>query len=93
MFNEMLAKDGKIRFPYKALSEWVESVGVDFLCKRREEAETIFRRLGVTFSVYSEGGDPERLIPFDVVPRIYDAKEWRFLSAGIIQRSRALNAF
>ena len=93
MFNEMLSKNGKIRFPYKALSEWVENVGVDFLCKRREEAETIFRRLGVTFSVYSEGGDPERLIPFDVVPRIYDAKEWRFLSAGIIQRSRALNAF
>lgn len=93
LFDEMLTKKGGARPPYKALSTWIEKVGIDFLRQRREEAETIFQRLGVTFSVYSDGGDPERLIPFDVIPRIYDAEEWRFLSAGIIQRSRALNAF
>ena len=93
LFDEMLTKKGGACAPYKALSTWIEKVGIDFLRQRREEAETIFQRLGVTFSVYSDGGDPERLIPFDVIPRIYDAEEWRFLSAGIIQRSRALNAF
>ena len=77
LFDEMLTKKGGARPPYKALSTWIEKVGIDFLRQRREEAETIFQRLGVTFSVYSDGGDPERLIPFDVIPRIYDAEEWR----------------
>ena len=89
----MLTDKGVVRPPYKVLSKWIEKVGIEFLRQRSEEAETIFQRLGVTFSVYSDGGDPERLIPFDVIPRIYDSEEWRFLSAGIIQRSRALNAF
>ncbi len=89
----MSTDKGVVRPPYKVLSKWIEKVGIEFLRQRSEEAETIFQRLGVTFSVYSDGGDPERLIPFDVIPRIYDAEEWRFLSAGIIQRSRALNAF
>ncbi|KAK0348239.1 hypothetical protein LTR94_038018, partial [Friedmanniomyces endolithicus] len=58
-----------------------------------DEAEAIFRRIGITFAVYGEGGDPERLIPFDLLPRIFTANEWRILDKGIRQRARALNAF
>ena len=57
------------------------------------KAEAIFRRIGITFAVYGEGGDPERLIPFDLIPRVFSAAEWRRLDRGIRQRARALNAF
>ncbi|RZV98545.1 MAG: circularly permuted type 2 ATP-grasp protein, partial [Rhodobacteraceae bacterium] len=57
------------------------------------EAEAMFRRIGITFAVYGEGGDPDRLIPFDMFPRVFAADEWRRLERGIKQRARALNAF
>ena len=60
---------------------------------RRREAELLFRRIGITFAVYTEGGDPERLIPFDIIPRVLDAGEWARLARGLEQRVRALNAF
>jgi len=60
---------------------------------RQSEAEAIFRKIGITFAVYGEGGDPERLIPFDLIPRVFGRPEWRKMSRGIKQRSRALNAF
>ncbi len=93
MFNEMFSADGSIRQPYEAVSRWIEESGVDLLKQRQREAEAIFRKIGITFAVYGEGGDPERLIPFDLVPRVFGAQEWRKLSKGIRQRSQALNAF
>jgi len=93
MFNEMFSADGSIRQPYQAVSRWIEESGVDLLKQRQSEAEAIFRKIGITFAVYGEGGDPERLIPFDLVPRVFGAQEWRRLSRGIRQRSQALNAF
>ena len=53
----------------------------------------MFRRIGITFAVYGEGGDPDRLIPFDMFPRVFTANEWAKLERGIKQRARALNAF
>jgi uncharacterized circularly permuted ATP-grasp superfamily protein len=93
MFNEMFSADGSIRQPYQAVSRWIEGSGVELLKQRQQEAEAIFRKIGITFAVYGEGGDPERLIPFDLVPRVFGAQEWRKLSKGIRQRSQALNAF
>ncbi len=93
MFNEMYAEDGSVRSPYGKVDEWIRSTGVDLLKLRQSEAEAIFRKIGITFAVYGEGGDPERLIPFDLIPRVFGASEWRRLSRGIKQRSRALNAF
>ncbi|NHK28473.1 circularly permuted type 2 ATP-grasp protein [Parvularcula flava] len=81
------------RRPYRNVARWIEKTGIDLLNMRREEAEAIFRRIGITFAVYGEGGDPERLIPFDMIPRIFSAAEWRRVSAGVKQRARALNAF
>jgi uncharacterized circularly permuted ATP-grasp superfamily protein len=93
MFNEMYAEDGSVRGPYEKVEEWIRGSGIDLLKLRQHEAEAIFRKIGITFAVYGEGGDPERLIPFDLIPRVFGASEWRRLSRGIKQRSRALNAF
>jgi uncharacterized circularly permuted ATP-grasp superfamily protein len=92
-FYEMADEGGAVRPPYERIVRWIEESGLDALRKKSEEAEAIFRRIGITFAVYGEGGDPERLIPFDLVPRIFSGAEWRRLDRGIRQRARALNAF
>jgi uncharacterized circularly permuted ATP-grasp superfamily protein len=91
-FDEMGEPESP-RSPYRAVSEWLASTSPELLDLRRREAEELFRRTGITFAVYGEGGDPERLIPFDVVPRVLGADEWAFLERGLAQRVRALNAF
>ncbi|MEM7423450.1 MAG: circularly permuted type 2 ATP-grasp protein [Pseudomonadota bacterium] len=93
MFDEMQGAGHEVRAPYERVASWIENSGTDLLLKRSAEAEAIFRRIGITFAVYGEGGDPERLIPFDLIPRVFSAEEWRKLDRGIRQRSRALNAF
>jgi uncharacterized circularly permuted ATP-grasp superfamily protein len=64
---------------------------------RREEAEMIFRRVGITFAVYGakdeDGSGTERLIPFDLIPRIIPAHEWASMEKGLVQRVTALNRF
>jgi uncharacterized circularly permuted ATP-grasp superfamily protein len=64
---------------------------------RRDEAEMIFRRVGITFAVYGDkdedGAGTERLIPFDLIPRIIPANEWAELDRGLKQRVTALNRF
>ena len=92
-FFEMTDQNGAVRPCYAEVQRWVDEVGIEGLNARLKEAETIFRRIGITFAVYGEGGDPERLIPFDLLPRIFSAAEWRVLDRGIRQRARALNAF
>ncbi|WP_370153148.1 circularly permuted type 2 ATP-grasp protein [Ferrovibrio sp.] len=96
-FDEMdagTAGNGQsVRLPYQAYKRWLDTVPAEVLSRRRAEADLLFRRLGITFAVYGEGGDTERLIPFDLVPRIIAAKEWRRLRRGLKQRVRALNAF
>jgi uncharacterized circularly permuted ATP-grasp superfamily protein len=92
-FFEMLDGEGKLRDCYAPVQQWVDETGIEGLQRRLVEAEEIFRRIGITFAVYGEGGDPERLIPFDLLPRIFTAQEWTKLEAGIRQRAAALNAF
>ncbi|MGQ0673884.1 MAG: circularly permuted type 2 ATP-grasp protein [Hyphomicrobium sp.] len=84
---------GGIRSPYTRVAEWLGTRCLDDLQAKRSEAEMLFRRTGITFAVYGDGEASERLIPFDIVPRIISAAEWRRLAAGIEQRVRALNAF
>jgi uncharacterized circularly permuted ATP-grasp superfamily protein len=78
---------------YTQIRRWLEETPPDLLARKRREAELLFRRIGITFSVYAEGGDPERLIPFDIIPRIIPVAEWRALARGLAQRVLALNAF
>ncbi len=92
-FDEMTGQDGTIRPAYKELSSWLGEVRPDVLDYRRREAELLFRRIGITFAVYGEADSQERLIPFDVIPRIISASEWKLLSRGLEQRVKAINAY
>ena len=92
-FDEMHGMDGEIRELYAAYAQWLSGMPREQLKQRRNEAELLFRRVGITFNVYGEEAGAERLIPFDVIPRILSAPEWQRLSAGAIQRVRALNMF
>jgi uncharacterized circularly permuted ATP-grasp superfamily protein len=91
-FDEM--GEGPLARPqYAQIRDWLNATPVDLLAQKRHEAEFVFRRTGITFAVYTEGGDPDRLIPFDIIPRLLDADEWAQLARGLEQRVRALNAF
>jgi len=92
-YNEMYAGDGAVRSHYAALDQWLKRQSSDWLAQKRDEADALFHRLGITFAVYGEEQGTERLIPFDIVPRVLPASEWRLLEAGLTQRVRALNAF
>jgi uncharacterized circularly permuted ATP-grasp superfamily protein len=92
-FNEMLGADGEVRACYSMVADWLKGQANRDLKRKQQEAESLFRRLGITFSVYGSENALERLIPFDLVPRIISAAEWRLLERGIEQRVRALNAF
>jgi len=91
-FNEMY-QGGKVRDPYARLQGWMQAMPAELRHMKQAEAEALFRRIGITFAVYGEGGDPDRLIPFDMFPRVFSGAEWARLERGIKQRARALNAF
>jgi uncharacterized circularly permuted ATP-grasp superfamily protein len=91
-FDEMWDADG-VRPAYRAVQEWLAKTSREDLELRQREGELLFRRMGITFAVHSERDDPERLIPFDVVPRVISAQEWNGLARGLEQRVRALDAF
>ncbi len=87
----------QVRDHYKIYDAWLARQPGDMMAKRREEAEMIFRRVGITFAVYGEkdeeGAGTERLIPFDLIPRIIPAHEWASMEKGLVQRVNALNRF
>ena len=104
-FDEMVAKlpygglvdHSQVRAHYQAYAQWLAGQSTQTMAHRREEAEMIFRRVGITFAVYGEkdedGSGTERLIPFDLIPRIIPAQEWKSMEQGLVQRVTALNRF
>src|SRR4051812_30091734 len=96
-FDEMRNGDGAVRDHYRGYERWLAEQPGDVMQSRREEAEVIFRRVGITFAVYGakdeDGAGTERLIPFDLIPRIIPAAEWATLERGLVQRVSALNRF
>ena len=92
-FDEMLLGADLPRQPYESYFQWFRNEDVKALRRKSAEAESFFRRIGITFNVYGQEEADERLIPFDIVPRIISATEWRTLERGIDQRVRAINAF
>ena len=102
-FDEMYARlpesgdAGEVRPHYQAYARWLAGQDNSVMQARREEAEVIFRRVGITFAVYGDkdedGSGTERLIPFDLIPRIIAAQEWKSMEAGLVQRVTALNRF
>ncbi len=93
LFDEMRDAAGAVRPAYRGYCGWLEGQDPRWLARQGREAEGFFRRTGITFNVYGEDAGAERLIPFDMIPRIIAADEWQKLSRGIEQRVRALNAF
>jgi uncharacterized circularly permuted ATP-grasp superfamily protein len=85
--------DGAHRPEFAALADWLSNTPPDELDRRQQSAEDTFRQLGITFAVYGEEDSAERIIPFDIVPRVFTASEWASLSAGLTQRVQAINLF
>ncbi len=92
-FDEMYGSGGDIRATYRAYGDWFSNEEPRRLLAKTAEAERVFRRTGITFNVYGDHDAEERLIPFDIVPRILGASEWATIERGVQQRVRALNAF
>src|SRR6202049_3658861 len=93
MFDEMQDSAGAVRPAYAEPKDWLGQIPPDVLDYRRREAELLFRRIGITFAVYGDPEAQERLIPFDVIPRIIAAKEWEIVRRGLEQRMKAINAY
>lgn len=96
-FDEMRADANTVREHYRGYDRWLSQQPNDVMLSRRDEAEVIFRRVGITFAVYGEkdedGHGNERLIPFDLIPRVIPAHEWAEMERGLAQRVAALNRF
>ena len=92
-FNEMYSEDGESRAGYEFLDTWLRSTAADKHAQSLAEAELLFRRIGITFAVYGATSEDERIIPFDIIPRILLKSEWRRLASGLEQRIKALNLF
>ena len=97
MFDEMNVTAGGVREHYLDYQRWLGQQSDEVMQARRAEAELIFRRVGITFAVYGakdeDGAGTERLIPFDLIPRIIPAHEWATMEKGLVQRVTALNRF
>ena len=92
-YDEMLDMGGAARPHYGGFDRWLKATPQERLEQKRREAEVLFHRVGITFAVYGEKEGAERLIPFDIVPRIIPRDEWKMLDAGLRQRVKALNLF
>ena len=98
-FDEMHDPSGAVREHYGGYDRWLHEQPPQVMQTRRDEAEVIFRRVGITFAVYGAkddggtNGGTERLIPFDLIPRVIPAHEWREMERGLRQRVTALNRF
>ena len=92
-YNEMFLTNGEVRPHYAPFAQWLGETPPERIAQDRHAADLLFHRVGITFAVYGEASGTERLIPFDIVPRILPAAEWNALSAGLRQRVKTLNLF
>ena len=94
-FDELWGDSGdrRPRADFEAVAAWLRDLTPAELQRRQQAAEAAFRSLGITFAVYGEAEAAERIIPFDIIPRVFSAREWANLSAGLEQRVRAINLF
>lgn len=97
MYTMLPTEGSDVRAHYRRYSEWLSRQSPEAMEARRTQAEMIFRRVGITFAVYGakdeDGSGTERLIPFDLIPRIIPGHEWRRMQQGLVQRVTALNRF
>ncbi len=92
-YDEMFSASDVLRPHYEAYGQWLNVLPKERLARKKAEADLTFHRLGITFAVYGEEAGTERLIPFDLLPRIIPSHEWKMLQKGLEQRVKALNLF
>jgi uncharacterized circularly permuted ATP-grasp superfamily protein len=92
-WDELIDAEGRPRPAAQALADLLERLGLSELQERQDLAEIDILALGITFTVYSDGRGIDRAWPFDVIPRIIAASEWRAVERGLKQRLRAINHF
>ena len=92
-YDEMYDAHGAVRPHYQAFARWLAETPEELLAQRRREADLLFHRAGITFTLYGDDQGTERLIPFDIIPRSIPASEWRIVERGCTQRVQALNMF
>jgi uncharacterized circularly permuted ATP-grasp superfamily protein len=94
-FDELwgVSRERQPRAGFEPLAAWLNALPLAELARRQQAAEAAFRSLGITFAVYGDEQAAERIIPFDIIPRVFSGDEWARLSAGLEQRVRAINLF
>jgi uncharacterized circularly permuted ATP-grasp superfamily protein len=92
-FDEIISSPGNARLPARRLVSHLRSLSDDDLRDRRNSADVAIKRMGITFTVYSEEGNIDRSWPFDIIPRVISSRQWRATAAGLEQRLHALNLF
>ncbi|MBW7472075.1 circularly permuted type 2 ATP-grasp protein [Marinobacter sp. M216] len=93
LFDELFDRDNKVRPHCRMLEQWLINSDETLIAEKRREADVLFQRLGITFNVYGEDQGADRLIPFDLIPRVISASDWHKLQSGLRQRVQALNRF
>jgi uncharacterized circularly permuted ATP-grasp superfamily protein len=92
-YDELYASKGNPRREAAQLIARICEISAEELIQRSAAARNALFKLGVTFSVYSDGQGTERILPFDIIPRVISAQEWQILEKGLKQRIYALNLF
>lgn len=92
-YCELLGQEVAPRSQLDRLRARLAGIDIETLVSRRREAENELFNLGITFTVYSEKDAIDRILPFDVIPRVLSARDWRTIETGVVQRVRALNMF
>jgi len=92
-FDEMTDRVTGVRPHYGEFQAWLDQQTAESIARKRAEADLMFRKVGITFAVYGDDAGTERTIPFDIIPRVIPAAEWKALEAGLVQRVRVLNMF
>ena len=92
-WDEMFEGPGRVRSHYAALAGRLATLSPDEVARRQQTAELSFQVRGITFAVNQGTEGVEKIMPFDLIPRLLRAEEWRQIERGLEQRIRALNLF
>ena len=93
IYDEMVEGERTVRAHYRRIHDLWSRLTPAELAERRRAVDSAFLRQGITFNVYGDAKGVERIFPFDMMPRVVPAKEWRQIEAGLVQRITALNLF
>lgn len=91
--DELFLQSGQPRASAQLLIDRIEGLPADDLIRRQHAAEAAMMNMGITFAVYGDEQGAEKIIPFDIIPRIIEASDWRVIEQGLKQRVEALNLF